>query len=264
MTDKDYSFFLQGTSDKGVLLVHGLTGSPAEMKFVGKHLNKLGFTVYAPVLAGHCQDRDALIATNYEDWLKTLHKAVDFMRDKVNEIHIAGICVGGCLSLYLASLEPRIKTVTSYSSALNYDGWNTPYYYRFAPYGIPILVKIPFIASLGFEEIYPYGFKSDRIRNIVLNNRIEGTLTDVSVKALYEHYCLNKALKKALPKIQTPTLLIHAKEDDVAHPRNAYKIQKLHGGDCKIELLYDSHHMIHVDQERHKVAEMTADFINRY
>ncbi len=57
------------SKQKGVLLVHGLTGSPLEMKFVGKQLNKMGFTVYAPTLAGHCQDEKALVETTYEDWI---------------------------------------------------------------------------------------------------------------------------------------------------------------------------------------------------
>jgi carboxylesterase len=60
--------------------------------------------------------------------------------------------------------------------------------------------------------------------------------------------------------MQTPTLLIHAKEDDVSHPRNAERIQRLHGGQCEVVLLDNSYHMLHIDQERHKVADLTADF----
>ena len=38
----------------GFLLVHGLAGTPAEMKILGKRLNRYGFTVLCPQLAGHC------------------------------------------------------------------------------------------------------------------------------------------------------------------------------------------------------------------
>ena len=71
---------------------------------------------------------------------------------------------------------------------------------------------------------------------------------------------MNNYLKKALPKMTVPTLLIHAKEDDFAHYRNAYAVQKLHGGKCEVVLLEDSYHMIHIDKERKKVAELTAIF----
>ena len=38
----DNSFFFEGGSH-GVLLIHGLTGTPTEMKFVGKGLARQGF-----------------------------------------------------------------------------------------------------------------------------------------------------------------------------------------------------------------------------
>ncbi len=91
---KDYSFYLEG-SEKGVLLVHGLTGTPTEMRSVGKQLNKMGFTVYAPVLAGHCTDEAALLKTSYEDWLESLRLALHDFKTKVKTVSAAGISVGG-------------------------------------------------------------------------------------------------------------------------------------------------------------------------
>ncbi len=258
-----YSYFLQGANGKGVILVHGLTGSPAEMKYVAKHLHKMGFTVYAPTLAGHCMDKEALLATTYEDWLESVRTSVFLMRPDVDEIHIAGICVGGALALVLAAQEDFIRSVTVYSPAFRYDGWNTPFYYSLSYYSINIIGRIPLLNRIGFEETHPYGFKSDRVRQIIMSREgaIEGTLPDFPIKALYENYSLMSALEKALPSIKTPTLLIHAREDDISHPRNSYEIQKLHSGECRIELLENSYHMIHVDQERQKVAYMTADFV---
>jgi carboxylesterase len=63
-----------------------------------------------------------------------------------------------------------------------------------------------------------------------------------------------------LPNMRVPTLLIHAREDDVSHPRNARRIKRLHGGECDLIYLDNSYHMIHVDQERDRVADMTATF----
>lgn len=53
----EHEFVMPGTgvaARTGVLLVHGLTGTPAEMRLLAKGLNKQGFTVYAVQLAGHC------------------------------------------------------------------------------------------------------------------------------------------------------------------------------------------------------------------
>jgi carboxylesterase len=260
---KDYSFYLQGSTKKAVLLVHGLAGTPAEMKFIGKQLHKMGFTVYAPTLAGHCQEEKALVKTTYEEWVASLHDALNKLGNDFAEIYMAGICVGGALALLSAhKSKQNVKGVVIYSPALNYDGWNVPFYYTWAPYGIPIWVRIPFLRNFGFPEKSPFGIKCDRVRNALVSGGagMEGALPYFPSKSLYQNCRLNKELKKILPEIKIPTLLIHAAEDDVSHPRNSDKIQKLHGGDCKIVILEDSYHMIHVDRERRKVVELTAGF----
>lgn len=258
-----HGFYLEGSSNKGVLLVHGLTGSPSEMKFVGKHLHKRGFSVYAPTLAGHCSDEAALLATTYEDWLKSLDDALFEFKSRVPHISAAGICVGGALALYLASQRPTIiEQVAIYGPALNYDGWNQPKWSRSSRIFKDLLIHIPKIRDARFEERYPFGIKSDRVRQLIMRDPqgIEGTLPHFPAQALYQNYRLNDALKKALPSITTPTLLVHAREDDISHPRNSYAIQKRHGGHCEVHLLDDSYHMIHVDQQRHEVADLTATF----
>jgi len=260
---QDYSFYLEGSSNRGVLLVHGLTGSPAEMRFIGKQLHRQGFTVYAPALAGHCRDETALKMTRYEDWVGSLREALSHFRHQVSTVHAAGICVGGALALYLAYLEPQaVAKVAIYAPALDYDGWNQPKWSRAARLMREALIRIPLVREARFTEEHPFGIKSDRIRKALVSNApgIEGALPAFPAVALYENYRLNDALKRALPDITTPTLLIHAKEDDVSHPRNSFAIQKRHGGDCEVVLLEDSYHMIHVDQERHKVAALTASF----
>lgn len=261
---KNYSFYWEGSNGKGVLLVHGLTGTPAEMKFVGRQLNRRGYTVYAPTLTGHCRDEKSLLRTTYEDWLGGLELSLREFSKRVEQVHAAGICVGGGLALCLAHRAPALlKTVVIYSATLNYDGWNAPFYYAWAPYGVPLLVRLPFMRRFGFRESNPYGIKSERLRKLVLGNgaAIHGALPRFPMGALYENCRLNRALKRALPSLTIPTLLIHAKDDDISHPRNPDQIQKLHGGRCEIVLLKDSYHMVHIDQERRKVAELTADFI---
>ncbi len=262
----DHSFFLKGSNNKGILLVHGLTGAPAEMKFVGKYLNKIGFTVYAPVIAGHCRDEKALLSTNYMDWLRGLQTAIQSLKEYVDDISVVGICVGGGLSLYLSKLEPSlVNRVIVYAPALRYDGWNQSKWYRFAPIFRNILIRIPSFKKMQFDERYPYGIKSDRVRKAIMREGqgMDGMLPYFPARSLYQNYCFNNILQNDLSYITVPTLLIHAIDDDVSHPRNSYKIQRLHGGSCDIALLKDSYHMIHIDQERHKVAQLTADFCLR-
>jgi carboxylesterase len=260
----EFDFRMEGATRKGVLLVHGLTGSPAEMRFVAKPLNRAGFTIYAPTLAGHCKDEAALLATTYEDWVESIRVAIREFSKEVDELYVAGICVGGAIGLMAAHLEgEHVKGAVIYSALLEHDGWNTPLYYKLQPLGLPILAHMPFAKHIRFGEAPPYGIKSDRVRKAVMGNggdSIPGTLPSFPLKSLYQNMRLNKALCAMLPETHIPTLLIHAREDDVGHPRNAEKVQKLHGGRCEIAWLENSYHLIHVDQERHRVAALTAEF----
>ena len=64
MIAADHSFTI-GDGRTGFLLIHGLGGTPLELKFVAKGLARQGFTVHCPQLAGHCGDERDLLAT---DW----------------------------------------------------------------------------------------------------------------------------------------------------------------------------------------------------
>jgi carboxylesterase len=261
-TDEN-SFYFQGSREKGVLLIHGLTGAPVEMRFVGKALNKMGFTVYAPSLAGHCQDIAALEATKYEDWIDSLRGPLTMLKREVRDVYTAGICVGGALGLMLAHLEyPKVAKSVIYSPTIYYDGWNQTIWERLGAHLIDPLRWIGPLQHITFQEKHPFGIKDDRMRRFIVEGAsMKGILHSMPVRALHENFRLNKALKSALPDVKVPVLLIHAKYDDISSPRNAELIRRLHGGQCELNYLYNSYHMIHVDQERETVARMTADFM---
>jgi carboxylesterase len=258
----EFSFYFEGSSDKGVLLIHGLTGAPVEMRFVGKALNRLGFTVYAPRIAGHCKDVAALEATTHKDWLDSLREPLYRLKSEVRHVYTAGICVGGALGLMLAHEERDIiEKAVIYSPTLNYDGWNQRLWQRFGAHLIDPLKWMKRYHHLHFQEREPYGIKDERMRRFLVEGaNLKGILPVFPVISLYYNFCLNREMKAALPEMTVPTLLIHAREDDVSHPRNAEKIKRLHGGPCELVYMEDSYHMIHVDRERDRVAELTAEF----
>jgi len=264
---KDYSFFMEGTNGKGVLLIHGLTGIPGEMRPVGKLLNRKGYTVYAPLLAGHGDTEKALLKTSWQDWYESVKKGFFELKGKTDQTFTAGICAGGALGLYLAAEHPKDVSGTAiYSHTFRYDGWNMPKFYVAAPL-IPIAAYIPLLRNLKFKEQHPFGIKDDRIRNAIIGKSggkdfMEGVLDYFPLRALDQMYRLGGAINKIAPKVTTPTLLIHAKNDDLSHPRNSRYLARRLGKNCRMELLEDSYHMVHIDRERSKVAEMTADFFN--
>ena len=86
------------------------------MKFVARSLQKRGFGVYAPTLAGHCVDEQALINTTWRDLYESLEEGLHTLSKTADRIYVAGICVGGMLGLYLAyHYAKMVSAVTMYS-----------------------------------------------------------------------------------------------------------------------------------------------------
>jgi carboxylesterase len=260
---RDFRFRLDAKSGKAVLLIHGLTGAPGEMKFLARRLYKRGLSVAAPLLAGHGLDEAHLLRTDWRDWRDSLLKPLEELRADHDEVYVAGICVGGALGLALAAEAPSIKAAAVYSMTYRYDGWNMRHWYSpLAPFIEPF-AGLPLIRRLSFEEPYPYGLKDERLRDGMTATQgavIPGALDRLPLGAMAEMYRLSRHLDEIGSQIRLPTLLIHARDDDMAHPRNSERLRKALGGPTELHLLEDCYHMVHVDLQRDLVADLTADF----
>lgn len=258
----DRSFEVAGEGRKAVLLIHGLTGAPSEMRPVARRLLRAGFGVSAPQLAGHGEDEAALLKTSWRDWLGSVRDAYQRLAKQVDEVYVAGICVGGALGLALCAEAPEIRGAAAYSMTFEYDGWNMPRFAAAAPV-IQFVANLPLVRRLSWEETYPFGLKDQRLRELASrapDTLIEGSIDRLPLGALYEMYRLARHVERAGPDIRTPTLIVHAREDDMAHLRNAYRLRDALAGPTRLEVLEDSYHMIHVDKERGRVGDLTADF----
>jgi len=68
-------FAHDGSSDIGVLLCHGFTGTPQSLRPWGDHLAAEGFTVRCPLLPGHGTRWQDLNRTGWHDWYGRLDEA---------------------------------------------------------------------------------------------------------------------------------------------------------------------------------------------
>jgi carboxylesterase len=258
----DRSFELKADGRKGVLLIHGLTGAPSEMRPVARRLNRAGFDISAPQLAGHGENEAELLKTSWRDWLDSVRAAYRRLAQQVDEVYVAGICVGGALGLALSAETPEIRGAAVYSMTFEYDGWNMPPFAVAAPI-IQFVAHLPLVRQLSWKETYPYGLKDLRLRELASrapDALIEGSIDRLPIGALYEMYRLARHVERLGPGIHTPTLIVHAREDDMAHLRNAYRLRDALVGPVRLEVLEDSYHMVHVDKERRRVADLTAAF----
>ena len=260
---RDLAFSQQGTLGQAVLLVHGLTGAPGEMKFLARRLHKRGYTVAAPLLAGHGCDEAFLLSTTWRDWLDTVRQAFAQLATGHDRVFVAGICVGGALGLALAAEEPSVAGAAVYSMTYRYDGWNMKRWYSaVAPFAEPF-AGLPLIRRFSFAEPYPFGLKDERLREGVaaaMGSVIPGALDRFPLGAMAEMHRLGGYIDRVGGRVRQPTIILHARDDDMAQPGNAYRLKQSLGGRVELKLLDDCYHMIHVDRQRDLVADLTADF----
>jgi carboxylesterase len=258
----DRSFFLKGSGSRGVLLIHGLAGAPGEMRFLAKRLHAQGFTVHVPQIAGHGAGVRELLRTGWRDWLASMRTALAVLAAEVDEVYVAGICAGGALGLALAAEHPEIKAVAVYSMTFEYDGWSMPRWSAAAPL-IQLFADLPLLRLIRIAEPYPYGIKDERLRRRVSEapeKFIAGSINSLPFGSLCQMYRLGRHISLVGPGILTPVLILHAQEDDMSAPRNAWRLRDVLGGPATVHILQDSYHMIHVDRERDLVAKMTGEF----
>ena len=119
--------FFRG-NEKCVLLIHGYTGSPHDMLYLGKRLHESEFSVYIPRLPGHGTNHVDFLNSNYDQWLRSVVDAYINLKKEFSEVFCCGLSMGGLLTLLLASLfnPPKIALAAPALKASNNLIYLTP------------------------------------------------------------------------------------------------------------------------------------------
>ena len=206
----------------GFLLVHGLAGTPAEMKILGKRLNRYGFTVLCPQLAGHCASGRGAHHHLLVGLVAGVEDAFDALSQHMDAVFVGGLSAGAVLAAPRPALSGAGAGLALYSTTLRYDGWTIPK----LSFLLPLILKTPYFGKrYRFEEAFPYGIMDDKLRGRILAQMQSGDAAAAGFTAtpgasLKQLWGLVAAVKRDLPSIKTPTLIVHAGNDDIASARS--------------------------------------------
>ena len=246
----------------GFLLVHGLGGTPVELRFVAQGLARAGFTVYCCQLAGHCASVEDLRASTWRQWYASVEAAHDRLKQHCDVVIAGGLSMGGLLAMHLAHNRPgEVHGLALYAPTLWMNGWSMPWYARILRYIRPTPLKVDF----NLPEHAPYGIKDERIRSFVVKSMLGGDSSEAGVFCTplrsFAHFnSLVAVVKRHLAQVTTPALIIHPRDDDIAALDNATYLQKRLGGLVDMVVLDDSYHIITLDRQRHIVVERSVAF----
>lgn len=244
-----------------VLLLHGLTGAPAELQSVSRALRRAEYRVETPLLPGHGADEKTLLRTGWRDWLQGAEDALLDLSER-EPVVVGGLSMGAVLALALAQRHPhRVRALALLAPTLRYDGFSCPP----GAWLIPLAARTSVIRFYRFMERPPYGIKDERLREKIVDMMFSGTTGDAGLpfmpgRSLAENLKLIKSVEARLHEVTAPALIVHAVEDDVTDVSNARRLAATLAGSSQLLLLEDSYHLVTVDRERLKVAQAVVNF----
>jgi carboxylesterase len=263
-----------GAEKVGVLLLHGLTGMPDEMRPVMRQMKRLGYQVEVPVLPGHGGTHKELLAKNWQEWLEAARQGALKLREQgCDQIYSAGLSMGAILSALL-SLEENLSGIIMLSPTLHYDmhGNALMHSRTFQRMIRPFILLEPLGHNLFWTEEAPYGLRDPRLQRQI-TKAIEAAASGESNEfglfrtywgSLAQLWMMIDVFMKKAHKIKTPALIIASFEDTIVsvnNPAEAYNI--LGSEDKAMHWLTGCDHVLTLDLCKDQVAQYTGQFITR-
>ena len=254
---------------RAILMLHGLCSSQLEVRMFARALGVAGFTVSVPVLAGYCaaeaDPTEPPARPDYRRWIADAAAEVDRLGVTHSEVTLCGISLGATLALAVAAERlTELDGLSLISTTLDFDGWNVSR----LQFLRPLVLYTPLGHFYRYREVSPYGVKNERVRAWIEGELTRGALSSagastIPTTSLREADRLIRHVKRSLSRVRTPTLMIHAREDDVASLANVNLVRRRIGADVIKEVIVeDSYHMITLDNDRDFAALKTVQFFN--
>ncbi|SHN05854.1 carboxylesterase [Duganella sacchari] len=253
-------------AEPAVFLIHGLGGTQYDLGSMHKRLKNAGFVTYSITLPGHGGQPADLLGVRAENWLEAVRLKYREIGAQHEVLHVMGMCMGSLLAIETCKREQHSKgRLVALAPPVFIDGWSTPWYRGLRH----LLYWIPGVAEhMRVDEEDPYGIKNDQLRAIVRAKFERGdafAYSWVPLACIREVDRLRRFVMKGLSRIPCPTLVIHAREDELTSLRSAnFLVEHIGGGkragQARMVILENSYHLICVDNDKELLAQRTLEF----
>jgi len=243
-------FFFPGkTGQPGCLLIHGFTGAPKEMRWMGEYLSQQGFPSLGIRLTGHATRSADMIRSRYTDWMASVEDGYHLLRGVTERVYLLGLSMGGILSLLMSTkldVAGVVAMSTPYRLPSDYPTWAL----RLASKIIPYQPKVKADAGESWFDKAAYAEHISYPQN--------------PIRSAAELQLLITEMHTVLPMVEVPVLLIHSKNDTYVLPENIERIYADLGTSDKTKLyITEAGHVVTRDAARNQVFEAASDFIGR-
>lgn len=239
-------------SDTCVIAIHGFSSSPKEVEQLALFLNKNNLSVHTPRLDGHGTVPEDLKDKKWEDWYKSVSRAIIIASLEYKRIYIIGFSTGGLLGLLSTKkYYKEFVGIVCINAALHLNDIRIK----------TLLPAISFWNDLvkAFNEDY---YAKEYIDNLAENPEINYHKNYINaIEQL--NYLMNKT-RKNLHKVRKPILIIQGKDDPVVNPSSAHEIyQNVESRYKTLKIIEASKHVIITGENTEELFNYILNFITQ-
>jgi carboxylesterase len=243
--------FVFAGDDRGVLCIHGFTGTPYEVRFLGESLAARGMSVRGIALPGHATRVEDLEPLGIQEWTAAALAAFDEMAARCRSVAVVGQSMGGLLALHVATRRP-VAAAASLAAPLWFEGLSG-LVARVTTRG-PLAGKVRYLPKLGGPDV--------RARDV---KRANPSYRAFPVRALGQLMAFMERVDDELPDVRVPLLVLHGDNDHTAPVGSAARIaERVNARELRVRILPRSFHLLAIDEERTVVAAEVGHFFERH
>lgn len=235
-------FFFEA-GPRAVLLLHGFTGSSADVRMLGRFLEKKGYTSLAPHYKGHGTVPEELIQSNPDEWWQDVQVAYNRLQEAgYREIAVAGLSLGGVFSLKLGLNQPVKGIIT-----------------MCAPMTMRTL-DLMFEGVVAYAKQYKqYEGKTDAEIEIEVD-----AIRQKGMPSLPDLQKLVADVRAEVDLVYAPLFVVQATNDNIIDPKSAHYIYEEAQSNMKEIKWYEhSGHVITLGREKDQLHEDIHQFLEK-
>lgn len=241
----------------GCLCLHGFSAAPAEVVWLADHLHEqAGMTTYTPRLAGHGTNYEHMGRMSWREWYMSARDGYQLLRDTCDVVFVAGLSMGGLLTLMLASADDvDLAGVAVMAAPTHFNN--------------PTIARTPYLKHIRRWVHAPDKTDLPQIIREEQAERGEPVIGRThydqwSVQAISQLYELTGVVRDRLPQITAPLALLYADKDESV-PLECSDYIKGHVQSEAVEqyLIQDSRHIITQDTQRDEAFNHVQHFFER-
>jgi carboxylesterase len=246
--------FSLGDGPDACLLLHGLTGSPAEVRPVGEALAQSGFRAVGPLLPGHGTTPQDLELVGGADLLAAARAHLLELRG-ARRIFLCGLSAGALLSIHLAARSfirdglPDFSGLALLAPAVEFRGSS----WLFAQV-VARLPALPILFGKGPRDIASPQQPDGR-------DRVDGSYAAVPMRWAGELRSLSREALRLAPRVHAPALILQGARDRTVAPSAARRLSRQLGSPrVEVRMLQRSGHVLPLDVEADEVCRSVVSF----